>query len=105
MATAISSCIALFLRGGSGKDAPRRPRVVEPNRGPAIAPTLTAEAYAHGLALALPEEVSVPAMPARGRPRKNMALARPTGLGRALTAYDMPIEGRDEWVAAARRLA
>ncbi len=41
---------------------------------------LTAEAYAHGLALALPEEVSVPAIPARGRPRKNMALARPTGL-------------------------
>lgn len=41
---------------------------------------LTAEAYAHALALALPEEVSVPAIPSRGRPRKNMALARPTGL-------------------------
>jgi hypothetical protein len=32
-------------------------------------------------------------------------LARPEGVGRALTAYRMPIEGRDEWIAAARRLA
>jgi hypothetical protein len=32
-------------------------------------------------------------------------LARPTGVGNAITAYDMPIEGRDEWLAAARRLA
>ena len=61
----------------------------------------SAEAYAHGLALALPEEVSVPAIPARGRPRNNMALARPTGVGRALTTYEMPIERRDEWIAAA----
>lgn len=51
---------------------------------------LTQAAYAHGLALALPEKV---------------VLARPTGVGRAITAYEMPIEGRDEWVAAARRLA
>ncbi len=68
---------------------------------------LTAEAYAHGLALALPEEVFVPAIPARGRPRKNMALARPTVVGRAISTYTctIPIEGRDEWLAAARRLA
>ena len=33
------------------------------------------------------------------------AMARPTGVGRALATYDMPIEGRDEWLAAARRLA
>ena len=66
---------------------------------------LTAEAYADGLALALPEEVSVPAIPARGRPRKNMALARPTGVGRAITTYRIPIGGRDEWLTAARRLA
>ena len=51
---------------------------------------LTAAAYAHGLALALPEKVVV---------------ARPTGVGHALTAYELPIEGRDEWLAAARRLA
>jgi hypothetical protein len=52
---------------------------------------LTAAAYAHGLALALPEKV---------------VMARPTGVGHALTAYRMPIEGRDEWIAAAgRRLA
>ena len=31
------------------------------------------------------------------------AMARPTGVGRAITAYDMPIEGRDEWLAAAAR--
>ena len=40
---------------------------------------LSPEAYAHGLALALPQEVWVPPLPGRGRPRKNMALARPTG--------------------------
>ena len=32
-------------------------------------------------------------------------LARPTGVGRALATYEIPIEGRDEWLAAARRLA
>ncbi|MDH4043843.1 MAG: hypothetical protein OEW06_05225 [Gemmatimonadota bacterium] len=51
---------------------------------------LTPSAYAHGFALALPEEV---------------AMARPTGVGRALATYEIPIEGRDEWLAAARRLA
>jgi hypothetical protein len=51
---------------------------------------LTAAAHAHGLALALPEKVE---------------LARPTGVGRALATYAIPIEGRDEWLAAARRLA
>ena len=40
--------------------------------------------------LALPEEV---------------VMARPTGVGRALATYEIPIEGRDEWLAAARRLA
>jgi hypothetical protein len=40
---------------------------------------LSPEAYAHGLAHALPQEVWVPPLPGRGRPRKNMALARPTG--------------------------
>ena len=51
---------------------------------------LTAAAYAHGLALALPEKVE---------------MARPTGVGRAAATYEIPIEGRDEWLAAARRLA
>jgi len=51
---------------------------------------LTPSAYAHGLAVAMPDKV---------------ALARPTGVGRALSTYDVQIEGRDEWVAAARRLA
>jgi hypothetical protein len=51
---------------------------------------LTQAAYAHGLALALPEEI---------------ALARPTGVGRGMTTYEIPIEGRDEELAAARRLA
>jgi len=40
------------------------------------------------MALALPEE--------------HMVLARPTGVGHALTTYRIPIEGRDEWVAASR---
>jgi hypothetical protein len=47
-----------------------------------------------GLPALLPENVRV-----------EWAVARPTGVGRAITAYDMPIEGRDEWLAAARRLA
>jgi pimeloyl-ACP methyl ester carboxylesterase len=47
---------------------------------------LTQAAYAHGLALALPEKV---------------AMARPTDVGRALATYEIPIEGRDEWLAAA----
>ncbi len=55
-----------------------------------VSARLTPAAYAHGLALALPEVV---------------VKARPTGVGRAITTYDMPIEGRDEWLAAARRLA
>ena len=49
----------------------------------------TAADHAHGLALALPEAVT----------------ARPTGVGRALATYEIPIEGRDEWLAAARRHA
>jgi len=51
---------------------------------------LTQAAYAHGLALALPTKVE---------------LARPTGVGRAIPTCTIPIEGRDEWLAAARRLA
>ena len=31
-------------------------------------------------------------------------LARPTGVGRALATYEIPIEGRDEKLAEARRL-
>jgi hypothetical protein len=34
-----------------------------------------------------------------------MTMARPEGVGRALATYEIPIEGRDEWLAAARRLA
>jgi len=52
---------------------------------------LTPSAYAHGVA--------------RSRYPKRLAVARPTGVGRALATYEIPIEGRDEWLAAARRLA
>ena len=44
----------------------------------------------HGFALALPDTVAV---------------ARPIGVGRVLATYTIPIEGRDEWLAAAKRLA
>jgi len=47
---------------------------------------LTTAAYAHGLALALPEKVE---------------MARPTGVGRAPATYTIPIEARDEWLATA----
>jgi hypothetical protein len=30
---------------------------------------------------------------------------RPTGVGRAFATYEITIEGRDEWLAAARRSA
>jgi hypothetical protein len=33
------------------------------------------------------------------------AVARPTGVGRAISTYNIPIEGRDEWLAAAERQA
>jgi hypothetical protein len=36
--------------------------------------------------LGLPEEVE---------------MARPTGVGRAISTYTIPIEGRDEWLVAA----
>ncbi len=54
-----------------------------------VAARLTPAAYSNGLALALPQVV----------------MARPEGVGRALPTFEIPIEGRDEWVAAARRLA
>ena len=50
---------------------------------------LTPAAYQHGLALALPDAV----------------MARPTGVGRGITTYTIPIEGRDEWFAAAGQRA
>lgn len=52
-----------------------------------VSARLTPAAYDHGLAMARPAEI----------------MARPAGVGSALTAYDMPIEGRDEWLAAAAR--
>ena len=53
-----------------------------------VSARLTPAAYAHGLALALPETA---------------VRARPTGVGHALTTYAILIEGRDEWLAAAAR--
>jgi hypothetical protein len=50
-----------------------------------VAARLTPAAYSNGLALALPQVV----------------MARPEGDGHALTTYRMPIEGREEWLAAA----
>ncbi|MCJ7712241.1 MAG: hypothetical protein MUQ32_15580, partial [Chloroflexi bacterium] len=55
---------------------------------------LTPMAERTGLPPPLPEDV-----------HDEWAVARPTGVGRAITTYELPIEGRDEWLAAARRLA
>jgi len=52
-----------------------------------VSARLTPSAYGHGLPLALPEKV---------------AMASPAGFGYAITTYLLPIEGRDEWLAAAR---
>ena len=51
-----------------------------------VSARLTPSAYGHGLAVAMPEVV----------------MASPAGFGYALTTYRIPIEGRDEWLAAAR---
>lgn len=70
--------------------------------GECVSVRLTPEAYAHGLALALPQEVLVPAMRTKGRPRKMWALARPTGDTRARThsAFRViPIEEAEAWKA------
>ena len=67
---------------------------------------LTEEAYANGLAVALPQEVQVPPMPGRGRPRKIEALARPTGVAPSRTHSGLvPIEGAAEWEASCLRSA
>ncbi len=71
---------------------------------------LTPEAYAHGLALALPEEVVVPALPTWGGPRRgsNMALARPTGFGPSGTHSGfrlISVEGAEDWEAGCLRSA
>ncbi len=68
-----------------GRSQDRRP-AAEPGLGEPSG-RRSSPAYRQGLALALPDAV----------------MARPTGFGSALTAYDMPIEGRDEWLAAAAR--
>jgi hypothetical protein len=36
---------------------------------------------------------------------ENVAMARPTGVGRAFATYEISVEGRDDWLAASRRLA
>jgi hypothetical protein len=50
---------------------------------------LTPMAEQVGLPALLPENMQV-----------DWVMARRTGVGSALTAYRMPIEGRDEWLAA-----
>ena len=69
-------------------------------RGPEfVSARLTPDAYAMGLALALPEHV---------RPAQEWVLARPTGFRCAGTHSGfkrIPIEGADSWEAAARNSA
>jgi hypothetical protein len=65
---------------------------------------LTPEATAHGLALALPEQVVVPTLPTWSNARcgSNLALARPTGFNRAEARnIRIPIEGADVGLVAA----
>jgi hypothetical protein len=64
-----------------------------------ISARLTPDAYAMGLALALPEHV---------RPAQEWVLARPTGVRRGHTHSEfrlIPIEGAEEWNAAIRTSA
>jgi len=41
------------------------------------------------------------ALVARALALPEAVVARPTGVGRAISTYSIPIEGRDEWLAAA----
>jgi hypothetical protein len=68
-----------------------------PAPDPARSPVVRSLIAQLGVVLALAFIVGACASPA--------PVASPTGVGRALATYDIPIEGRDEWVAAARRLA
>ena len=80
-----------------GEITVRREEFVSVRRSP--------EACAYGLALALPQEVWVPrCLGVAGVGKIRRWRARP-GVGSVLATYEVPIEGRDEWVAAARRLA
>jgi hypothetical protein len=38
-------------------------------------------------------------------PAHDAKTGAPTGVGRGITTYEIPIEGRDEWLAAAGLLA
>jgi hypothetical protein len=59
--------------------------------------------FLHGLPAVTP---SVGTRPSPAGQVEQEIVTRPTGFERAFTAYDMPIEGRDEWLAApARHLA
>ncbi len=60
-------------------------------KGPSVVRVkLTPMAERTGLPALLPENVPT-----------EWAVARPTGVGRALATYEIPIEGRDEWLVAA----
>ena len=59
-----------------------------------VAVKLTTAAYNHGLAIALPEKGC------HGAPK---GMARPEGVGHAITTYSVPIEGRDGPYPAARQ--
>jgi hypothetical protein len=82
-------CVAYSRTEGEGRPGAR------PHRIAVVAPTSWVSGRPRrprrtGLALALPQKVE---------------MARPTGVGRVLATCEIPIEGRDEWLAAARRLA
>ena len=58
--------------------------------GEFVSVRLSPEAYAHGLAPALPQEVVVPALPSRGRPPEHMAFGAPDR-ARGEIAYRGPV--------------
>ena len=72
---------------GSSRAGSRRPLAGVVKGEEIISVRLTTEAQVHGMALALSQVV----------------MARPTGVGRAISTYTctITIEGRDEWLAAA----
>jgi hypothetical protein len=57
------------------------------------------------MSASMPETMVTPSDQGSAGRSCSRTMARPEGVGHPLTAYRMPIEGRDEWIAAARRLA
>jgi hypothetical protein len=84
---------------------PKRPADSSPRSGRLAAPLSAriagGQAFCSDLRRASPWLCPATVEPSRHR-EPGWVVARPTGVGRAITTYRIPIEGRDEWLEAAK---